>query len=176
MEHVLKWEKIVIQGNTAIHSWMVPASLLADLLIYVAECDLLPAWAFTSQICIPIWCWRLEPWGFVWVRKAMYKLHLQPTSSLFIQLFLCVWIFCLHVYKCMCTCLVPTEDILNWSYGRLWAVMWLLGTEPRSSARAASALNLWIISLAPAPQNQNFKRQRLSTGQGFSTRGTQSCA
>ena len=37
----------------------------------------------------------------------------------------------------------------NWSYRQLWAVMWMLGIEPRSFRRAVSALNLWAISPVP---------------------------
>jgi hypothetical protein len=37
----------------------------------------------------------------------------------------------------------------NWSYQWLWAVMWVLETEHGSSARIASTLNCWVISLAP---------------------------
>lgn len=35
-----------------------------------------------------------------------------------------------------------------WSWWLLWAAVWLLGTELRSSGRAASALNHWAISPA----------------------------
>lgn len=34
----------------------------------------------------------------------------------------------------------------SWSYRRLWATTWVLGTEPSSSGRAASAINLWSSS------------------------------
>ena len=37
----------------------------------------------------------------------------------------------------------------NWSYRQLWAGTWMLGIEPRSFRRAASALNLWAISPVP---------------------------
>jgi hypothetical protein len=33
-----------------------------------------------------------------------------------------------------------------WRYRQLWTAMWLLNIEPRSSGRAASALNFWAIS------------------------------
>ena len=35
----------------------------------------------------------------------------------------------------------------NWSHRQLWAAMWVLGSEPRSSGRAASALYHGVISL-----------------------------
>ena len=37
----------------------------------------------------------------------------------------------------------------NWSYRQVWAAIWVLGLEPGSSGRAASALNHWAISPAP---------------------------
>jgi hypothetical protein len=43
-------------------------------------------------------------------------------------------------------CLVPW----NWSYRQFRDAMWMLGTEPGSSARTASSFNCGAIS--PAPQ------------------------
>jgi len=37
----------------------------------------------------------------------------------------------------------------NWSYRQLWATMQVLGIEPGSSGRPASALNHWAISPTP---------------------------
>jgi hypothetical protein len=34
----------------------------------------------------------------------------------------------------------------SWSYRQLWAVMWVLGFEPKSSGKAASVLRCWAIS------------------------------
>lgn len=34
----------------------------------------------------------------------------------------------------------------NWSYRQLWGAMWVLGTEPEASARAARALDPWVVS------------------------------
>lgn len=48
-------------------------------------------------------------------------------------------------------CLVPTEARrrhlmpYNWGYRWLWASTWVLRMEPGSSARAASAFDLWAI-------------------------------
>jgi len=52
--------------------------------------------------------------------------------------------FCLH---CMYACR-PEEGIRS-QYRWLWATMWLLGIELRTSRRADNALNLWAISPAP---------------------------
>jgi len=41
------------------------------------------------------------------------------------------------------------EEGIRPHYGWLWATMWLLGIELRTSGRAASALNHWAISPAP---------------------------
>jgi hypothetical protein len=42
----------------------------------------------------------------------------------------------------------PEEGIRS-HYRWLWATMWLLGIELRTSARAVSVLNRWVISPAP---------------------------
>ena len=55
----------------------------------------------------------------------------------------CALVFCLHIFLC--------EGV---SYRQLWAAMWMLRVEPRSSGRAATALNHWAIS--PALQSRNF--------------------
>lgn len=51
--------------------------------------------------------------------------------------------FCLHV----CKCIICAPEIRrryqiprNWSHGWLWATMWVLRTNPRSSAETVSAL------------------------------------
>ena len=59
--------------------------------------------------------------------------------------------FCLlFVFECsnwMDTCM-PEEGIRS-RYRWLWATIWVLGIELRTSGRAASALNRWAISPAP---------------------------
>lgn len=49
---------------------------------------------------------------------------------------------CMYAY----TSKEDTRSCYRW----LWDTMWLLGTEPRTSRRTASALDLWAISPAPA--------------------------
>lgn len=44
----------------------------------------------------------------------------------------------------------------SWSYGELWATMWVLGTKPRSSTRATSAVHLWAMSPAPPTKYFNY--------------------
>lgn len=68
----------------------------------------------------------------------------------FIYFTLCIWFLCLHV--CMHVCGAPRDQSkasysLNWSW-RLWAAVWLLRTEPRSSLKITSALNHGTISPA----------------------------
>jgi hypothetical protein len=50
---------------------------------------------------------------------------------------------CMYTY-------MPEEGTRS-HYRYLWATMWLMEIELRTSGRAASALNLWAISPAPAP-------------------------
>lgn len=66
-------------------------------------------------------------------------------------------LFCMYVwYVCMCMYVCTTYGTgalrgqnrtlksLHWNYGKLWAAMWVLGTNSRSSARI-STLNYWAI-------------------------------
>ena len=46
---------------------------------------------------------------------------------------------------------VTPEEGIGSHYRWLWATMWLLRIELRTSGRAASALNCWAISPAPPP-------------------------
>lgn len=65
------------------------------------------------------------------------------------------YLFCLCLCALVCVWAVPLQiwgghQILqNWTYYELWATIWVPGTEPRSSVRAANALMCWVISLAP---------------------------
>lgn len=64
---------------------------------------------------------------------------------------------CLHACSELCgtEALVPVEVRvghqipLDWSYRRLWAVLWVLVIVPGSFGRASYALNHWAISSTP---------------------------
>ena len=45
----------------------------------------------------------------------------------------------------------------DWSYGQLWAAVWVLGTKPSSFGRTASALNCWAITPASKIKSKNNK-------------------
>jgi hypothetical protein len=62
----------------------------------------------------------------------------------------CIWVH----YSCL-----QTYQLSSFHYQWLWATMWLLGVELRTSGRAANALNCWTIS--PAPSVFLFLRQIL---------------
>lgn len=85
-----------------------------------------------------------------------YPSH-PPFKSVLIVL--CVWIFC---FACMCVypirVLVGGHQILwSWNCRWLWTTMWVLGPEPGSSAKVASAFNFWASSLAPYPTSWHWK-------------------
>lgn len=68
-----------------------------------------------------------------------------------IYLIVCVYV-CVSVYICaqyVCSALRSEEvsDPLEPSYGWFWAIRGVLEVKPGSSARAATALNSWAISL-----------------------------
>lgn len=64
--------------------------------------------------------------------------------------FMCVSPACTYMYHIYAVCCLGVSDSLELelTYGWLWATVWVLGTEPGSSARATGALNHWNI--APA--------------------------
>lgn len=56
--------------------------------------------------------------------------------------FLCVWVFCLHVFLCVAfACLVPLES-------KLGQVLWLLGLDFGSLVKCSNYSYYWTISLA----------------------------
>lgn len=67
---------------------------------------------------------------------------------------LLLWMRALHVLCVVCVCMLSVKVRSGhwipwtWSYKWLWATIWVLGTEPSSSAGAASASICWTISLA----------------------------
>ena len=102
------------------------------------------------------------------------KIRNKLTKTLYLQLlFLCchssisfslatymciflviMWAFLIiHFYfmfiGVLLACLWGYQKPWNWSYTQLWAVVWVLGIEPGSSGRTASALNLWATSVSP---------------------------
>lgn len=64
-------------------------------------------------------------------------------NYIFICLGFCFCFCCCHCFVCIHVCMRVSGP------GQLWAVMWVLGTEPQFSRKAASALNHWTISPAP---------------------------
>jgi hypothetical protein len=59
---------------------------------------------------------------------------------------------------------MPKEDIGS-HYRWLWATIWLLGIELRTSGRALSALNCWVPSKPPAASNIGV-RERTEGAEG----------
>lgn len=68
----------------------------------------------------------------------------------------------LHVYKyiaCMCALGGQQRALVawNWNYKWVWTAMSVLGTEPGSTAGAASLLNWWAMSSAPLIVLHSFR-------------------
>jgi hypothetical protein len=71
-----------------------------------------------------------------------------------------IWIYC-YMHGCfactMCTKWCPprpeesTDTLKVKLYQPLWATMWVLKTESRSSSTTDSSLSYWAISLVPPP-------------------------
>ena len=62
-------------------------------------------------------------------------------------IYLFIYLFYLYEYTVAVFRHIPEESIGS-HYRWLWATMWLLEIELRTSGRAVSALNLWAISPA----------------------------
>lgn len=93
---------------------------------------------------------RLTHYGSTKICFALFN-HL----SLYTQIILWIGVYILpaHMYL-LCERAMPAETsrgwqiLWSWDYRWLWADMWALSTEPRSSARTECALNWWAISPA----------------------------
>lgn len=97
-------------------------------------------------LCVSGIVWVLEIWAqaFILVQQALYTRSylLASTLTLYKTDLFCLWVFC-YVWcpQSQKAALNPLE--LRW----LWANHMVLGTEPKSSGRVASALNSWDISV-----------------------------
>lgn len=88
----------------------------------------------------------------------MHRLGARPRGSsitcmLCFLIDLCVWMFCLYLYHVHTWC--PWKSAHGVLPGTgvptgLWATIWVLGVEPRSSVRATSTLSYWAILLTPS--------------------------
>lgn len=73
----------------------------------------------------------------------------QPFFKISFIFILCGCFACyMSVYHMHPCCPGRSLNFLNWNYGQLRASMWVLGTQPRSSAKAATVFKCWAISPA----------------------------
>ena len=89
--------------------------------------------------------------------KIFLLINLQVGKCFFLKdlliLILCIWVFCLHIHMCIYTLWVLGVDEgqksalcpLELGHRLLWDAIWVIGTEPRSPARAAGVLSLGAI-------------------------------
>ena len=70
---------------------------------------------------------------------------LQSLEMILGCLFACLFVYILYA---LVFCLHVWRSQISWkgSYRQLWVDLWILGIEPRSSGRTASALNCWHLS------------------------------
>ena len=71
----------------------------------------------------------------------------KASSFLCLVFFFKIYLLCIQCFFCIYACI---EEGAKSHYRWLWATMWLLGIELRTSGRAGCALNHWAISLAPS--------------------------
>ena len=113
--------------------------------------------------------------NYRWLWDTTWVLEIQPGSSARAMSAFNYWVITpgsiyfyvyecfVHMTGCVCLCVCVWTTRMpgawgrripwSWSYRQLWAAMWVLGTEPRSSARTASAINHWgnILALLHSP-------------------------
>lgn len=103
-------------------------------MVFLRGCAMLVSYPNLSSLCL----WAIYPslWGHqsYWIRTYFHSFILM------IPLFF----FHVHWYfACVCVCTRVSD---TWSYKQLWAAIWGLEFEPRSSERIASTLSHWAIS------------------------------
>lgn len=123
--------------------------------------------------CHPVGRFAVERQGWTkdkgppvrWVHDIT-KLGPKPFWSFLIlllkgYLFMCVWVFYLHMWLCMMRCREGPKMATgkhwipwDWSYWWLWVTILMLEIKLGSSVTAASAGNWWAIS--PAPRLSKF--------------------
>ena len=84
----------------------------------------------------------------LWLSGPISSYTTLSQSVFYFYFFLKIYLLCIQ-----CFARIPEEGTRS-HYRWLWANMWLLGIELRSSGRAARLLNYWAVSPAP---NQFFK-------------------
>jgi hypothetical protein len=100
--------------------------------------------------------WVTVEMGLWGLKTLIRQLHFKVVCFFILRIYL-FYVWVLDLYICIYTCM-PEEGIRS-HYRWLWATMWLLGIELRTSGRAVGALNHWAIS--PAPTFLFFKPVRI---------------
>jgi len=111
---------------------------LSHVALAVLDLDLYTRLALSSQrytcLCLPLLGSRV----------------CATTASWAIFFFLQRFILCIWAHWYTVAVFRHTRDGIRSHYRWLWATMWLLGFELRTSGRAVGALNRWAISPAPS--------------------------
>jgi hypothetical protein len=106
-------------------------------------------WTSAFLTCAFLWVKDFEVEGQRWIIGVFKLIYLCYVYECLACMYICIlWIF-----------LVPEaarKGLWNWTSRWLWATVWVLGTKPGSSGRAASALNFWAIS--PAQRQIPFEK------------------
>lgn len=99
--------------------------------------------------------WGIYRQGLLSQHAILCKFPLKNSIFNFLELFLCVWIFCLHAQGCLLDHLEPELE-------SLWAIMWHLGIKSRPSERAPISHDHWAFSLQPRLLRKEFFSSDLS--------------
>ena len=90
---------------------------------------------------------RTKPWALCLLSKHSTT-ELNPQPLLFFSK-RCIYLLCIQHSGTACIYARPIEEGMGPHYRWLWATLWLLRIELRTSGRAVSVLNLWSISFSP---------------------------
>lgn len=127
-------------GTDTVSQWKM---LIPNHLILVWSAQRIPDHINKTNFLLFSQNWGLNQ-GPELARKVFYHWAKSPTPKMY--LFLC------SCYACTYMSVWGCQIFWNWRYRQLWAAMKVLGLEPWSSGRIASALNPKAISSA----QQNF--------------------
>lgn len=96
------------------------------------------------------WCWESKQ-IFMIIAHTPFQTNHLPIASLFFLAFLKKLLFFVIfiLFAFIYVHYLDTHGGQNWSYTGLWAAMWVLELEPRTSERAACAPNCGTISPVP---------------------------
>lgn len=127
--------------------------LTRDTIMFIQECEFTQNFWTFGTFSLVIFCFRetLQTFPSMMVIKTHRNPHASTSWELWLQLYTttskCIYVYTyIHTYgHRMCAggtwgSQSKHQISLNWSYWWLWDIVWMLGTESRTSARTGSTI------------------------------------